>query len=198
MTTSRSMLGTLVTCMLLLAACGSAEEADKSQTAPPLSGDEPKKIIPGMTEFTITRPTINRMWGSSDKDVWGVGQGAIVVHWDGKAWQRIAVPTGNNLLAVWGSSDKDVWAVGEGGVVMHWTGSRWARVTTPVPDSAALNDVWGSASDDVWAVGENGTIVHWNSFGWSKFDSGTTQTLRSIWATMISMCLSLISTRWLR
>ncbi len=182
MTTSRNQLGTLLACVLSLVACGIPEQADKDQMTPPLSKEEPMKLIPGMTDFTITRPTINRLWGSSDKDVWGVGQGAVVVHWDGKAWQRIAVPTGNNLLAVWGSSDKDVWAVGEGGVVIHFTGSRWARVTTPVPDSAALNDVWGTADDDVWAVGDTGVTTHPDGSSWSSVSLPAITNLLTVWA----------------
>ena len=63
-----------------------------------------------------------------------------------RAWGRIAVPTGVDLMAIWGASDKDIWAVGEAGVVIHWDGTSWSRTTTPVPDSATLNDVWGRAA----------------------------------------------------
>ena len=85
----------------LISACGPAEDDSRAQMQPTLSeGPDPAKLVhSGTMDFTITKPTINRMWGSGASDIWGVGQAAVVVHWDGKVWQRIAVPTGSTLLA---------------------------------------------------------------------------------------------------
>ena len=58
-----------------------------------------------------------------------------LVHWDGTAWKRIAVPRGFLLSDLAAVSTDDVWLVGVNasltrGVAMHWTGIRW-RVDHP-------------------------------------------------------------------
>src|SRR5690348_8220402 len=125
MTTHRNRFALLLASLLVVSACGNLDQDSIEQSLP--AGIERPDV--GMTDFALNRPTINRLWGSGDKDVWGVGNNAMAMHWDGKVWRRIAVPTGSDLLAVWGVSDKDAWAVGEEGVVIHWDGTRWSRST---------------------------------------------------------------------
>ena len=45
-------------------------------------------------DFTINKPMINRIWGSSEKDVWAAGNEGMMLHWNGKVWRRISIPTG--------------------------------------------------------------------------------------------------------
>ena len=119
--------------------------------------------------------------GSSDKDIWAAGNDGIMLHWDSKVWRRISVPTGNNLLAIWGSSDKDVWAVGDGGVVIRWDGTSWSRSTTPVPDTAAINDIWGTSGSNIWAVGDRGVIIQYNGSAWGAFSLPSINNLLTVW-----------------
>jgi hypothetical protein len=166
--------------MTFAIACGLPDESTRSQ---PQSDDPARSVLPvgGVMDFTINKPVINRAWGASDKDVWGAGNGGMMVHWDGKVWRRIAVPTGNDLQAIWGASDKDVWAVGDAGVVIHWDGTSWARITSPVPDSAALNDVWGTSGSNVWAVGDRGVILQYNGSAWGAFSLPSINNLLTVW-----------------
>jgi hypothetical protein len=180
MTPLKSLLGTILFALPLLTSLGCGDDqAHRGQTLP--TDDEALVDAPAM-DFAINRPTINRMWGSGDKDIWGVGQGAMSVHWDGKVWRRIAVPTGSNLLSVWGSSSTDVWAVGEGGTMLHWDGTRWSRVTTPAPDSAALNDIWGVSASNVWAVGDNGVVLRYDGSSWAMVPIPSINNLLTVWA----------------
>ena len=132
MNTSRLFGAAALALGSLTFACGPLEQ--DSRTLSQSEGGEKRTRPSGpVMDFTITKPMLNRMWGSGDKDIWGAGPDGLMLHWDGKVWRRIAVPTGNNLLAIWGSSDKDVWAVGEGGVVITMTAQAGAVRPRPCP-----------------------------------------------------------------
>ncbi len=181
MNTSRLFGAAALALGSLTFACGPLEQ--DSRTLSQSEGGEKRTRPSGpVMDFTITKPMLNRMWGSGDKDIWGAGPDGLMLHWDGKVWRRIAVPTGNNLLAIWGSSDKDVWAVGEGGVVIRYDGTSWSRSTTPVPDTAALNDIWGTSGSNIWAVGDRGVIIQFNGSAWGAFSLPAINNLLTVWA----------------
>jgi hypothetical protein len=114
----------------------------------------------------VTTSTLRGLWGSAADDVWTVGDGGTILHWDGKAWSsRLKSGTSNTLFAVWGSSRNNVWSVGAGGTIIHWNGSTWSGFTSGT--TRTLRAVWGSSAKDVWAVGDLGTIVRWNGSAWS-------------------------------
>ena len=64
------------------------------------------------------------MWGSGADDVWAVGVGGTVIHFDGDDWRSVAVtPTPVvPFVAVVGSGPNDVWAVGDFGIIVHYDG----------------------------------------------------------------------------
>lgn len=74
-----------------------------------------------------------KVWaGGSSSD----GKHTLIVHWNGKAWSRVATPdrfTGTNYVnAVAATSPSDAWAVGSGTasgpfrtLILHWNGSTW-------------------------------------------------------------------------
>src|SRR5438552_18810283 len=62
---------------------------------------------------------LHSAWGSASNDVWAVGEGGTILHWDGRAWSASASGTGNGLYRVWGSASNDVWTVGAGGTIVH-------------------------------------------------------------------------------
>ena len=59
------------------------------------------------------------MWGSTSNDVWTVGDGGTILHWDGTAWSAFVGGTTKSLSGVWGSASNDVWTVGAGGTILH-------------------------------------------------------------------------------
>jgi len=57
--------------------------------------------------------SINKMWGSSSNDLYAVGNGGNIAHWDGSSWKKIESGTDVDILDVWGSPDGSiVWACG--------------------------------------------------------------------------------------
>lgn len=59
------------------------------------------------------------LWCGSADDVWGVGDGGRISHWDGAAWTSEAVG-GADLAAVWDSDAGERWAVGARGAVLRF------------------------------------------------------------------------------
>lgn len=142
-------------------------------------------VLPGNTGFfykvqawPITT-TFLGIWGSGASDIWVVGEGGFIMHWNGSAWSTVASGTTEHLLSVFGISSSDVWAVGSAGTIVHWNGATWSTVASSTTQS--LHGVWGSGTSDVWAVGDSGTIVHWNGATWAAATSPTTQHLTGIY-----------------
>ncbi|AKU97411.1 hypothetical protein AKJ09_04075 [Labilithrix luteola] len=101
------------------------------------------------------RFALTSVWGSSKSDVWAVGSGGTIVHYDGSKWN--AVPSGvqSTLYAVWSSGPKDVWAAGSSKVVLHSTD---ASTFTPVPVSeegvGRVFAMWGTLPGELFVGGE--------------------------------------------
>jgi hypothetical protein len=108
--------------------------------------------------------------GTSDTDVWMVGERGRITHYDGKTFTESSSGVTTTLWGAFAFSKTDAWVVGgtpmgkatdEDDVVLHWDGSTWTRVTLPgTPLHRALFKVWGTSSDDLYVVGEASTIWH--------------------------------------
>ena len=116
-------------------------------------------------------------WGSGPDDVWAVGHGGTILHWNGVVWATVPSGITHWIGGVWGTGPDDVWAVGFSettgtGSIVHWNG-------------AVLDDrhrqreglrfgVWAAAPADAWVVGagaRGGTVAHWDGTRWSPFRS---------------------------
>ena len=111
------------------------------------------------------------MWGAAADDVWAVGDGGTLAHYDGATWSAVASPTTQPLNAVWGSGPGDVWVAGY--AKLHYDGATWAVVGPPSPIEFA---VWGTGANDVYSAGIEG-VAHWNGAAWTKQAIGTSNIL---------------------
>jgi hypothetical protein len=100
------------------------------------------------------------VWGSSGSDVFAVGYGGTILHYDGATWSPMNSGTSSSLYGVWGDSGKDAFVVGYPGTILHYDGATWSAMSSGT--SHWLNGVWGSSGHDVFAVGEGGTILHYS------------------------------------
>ena len=114
-----------------------------------------------------TSVNMNAVWGSDANDVWFVGDGGTIMHWDGSILKLVSSGTTLNLYGVNGTGKDDIWAVGGdvvnsfdirdsyGFVVLHWNGKKWT--STEVEGSSeewiALFGVWCNGKNDVWVTG---------------------------------------------
>lgn len=89
-----------------------------------------------------TSYALTSVWGTGKSDVWAVGSGGTIVHWDGNAWIRTLTTTKSTLRAVRGSGPNDVWAVAMTDTILHSNGftngsAEWTVVNGAVEPSSA-------------------------------------------------------------
>jgi hypothetical protein len=98
------------------------------------------------------------VWGSGKTDVWAVGSGGTILHYDGTAWTDIPSGLKYTLYGVWGSGANDVWVVATTSIILHGTGIQNGTATwtnTPAEDlvfgpiGKQTRAIWGSSADDV-------------------------------------------------
>lgn len=130
------------------------------------------------------RATLSTLFGTGPRDVWAVGSGGTILHFDGERWAPSPSGTQRPLYAVWGSASDNVWAVGEYGTILHFDGSAW-KVTDPgAPWFAnALHGVWGGSGNEVWAVGTKGLVLRHDGKRWQPVSSGVQSPLRDVWVS---------------
>lgn len=115
----------------------------------------------------MARGYYSSVWGSSNSDIFAVGDSGEIIHYDGTAWSIMPTPSGAAQCAVWGSSSSDVFSVHPTGFVWHYNGSYWS--TMSLPPTCSFHGLWASSSSDYFAVG--GEIWHYNGTSWSKMTS---------------------------
>src|SRR5258706_5608994 len=140
-----------------------------------------------------TRIDIAGLWGSGPDDVWAVGntyaadvatpgtqtithQPGLVLHWDGRSWSTVRVPTNADLSDLWGTGPNDVWAVGQSGdggswVVLRWDGRLWSELAR-LDAGRSISGIWGSGPDDVRVYGD-AKMFHFDGHTWASEDLGT-------------------------
>jgi hypothetical protein len=143
----------------------------------------------------------------SSGDAWAVGSsfnyspygyGALIEHWNGKAWSAVPNPATTALYGVTALASNDAWAVGVG-QILHWNGAKWS-VFSKSP--GYLESIAAVSSSNIWAVGYAYTadgyyyhplIEHWNGASWSVirgasgYDQGylfgvAAASAKSVWA----------------
>ncbi|HWZ60203.1 MAG TPA: hypothetical protein VNW46_14595 [Gemmatimonadaceae bacterium] len=127
----------------------------------------------------LSDSTYNGTWLNTPTDIYAVGTGTTVAHYNGSAWSLIAtgLAAGTALQGVYGFSASDVWVVG-GSLTAHYNGAAWSTVTNP---GGTYNAVWGSGTADVYAVGSG--VIHNAGSGWASETYTGRSTLRAVWGS---------------
>jgi len=101
------------------------------------------------------------MWGTSNDDLYLVGDSGLIMHYDGSAWQRMESGTTINLHNIWGTSANDIWVAGHcgfisrcadqanngDGILLHYDGSTWTTIAhTTIANNPPLNQLDGALS----------------------------------------------------
>ena len=119
--------------------------------------------------FEDIRPgTTNACWGTSSNDIFIVGNGGQIHHFDGSKFTDMTSPTTKDLRSVWGTSHTDVWACGfnsstAGTVLIHYDGSSWTEdpisIQKGIYATGGFNAVWAYDSSGHKFVTTCGAIL---------------------------------------
>ena len=110
-------------------------------------------------------------------EVWAVGDGGVIGHYDGSSWDSVDSGVSDDLYDVDFISENDGWAVGNSGTLLHWGGSSWASKHSPT--SSRILSLDFVDHKDGWLMGSynwvyrttNGgqTWTHYRlQYGWVK------------------------------
>ena len=80
-------------------------------------------------------------------DAWAVGQGGIVMHFDGAVWKRIDAGITKYVQCVRAFAHGDVWVSGEDGI-KHYDGSSWQKVDPGF--TGWIQTLAGTGPEDLW------------------------------------------------
>jgi hypothetical protein len=154
---------------------------------------------------TLTGPTLNGIWGSSESNIYAMGSNGTIFHFDGSTWNNESLGGSTTFNGIWGLAADDIYAVGVDSsttpvrwLVYHFNGSSWSQVASG--DGYTLYNVWGSSSvdlsgraNDVYAVGgkmifghppdDEYYILHYDGTSWSQVDSGSGFHATGIWGS---------------
>ena len=126
--------------------------------------------------------TLYKVWGTSDADLWLVGEAATIWHHDATSWTSFdvkSVATGT-LFTVTGCSSNEVWAVG-GNSVLRWDGSTWSKATLDL--SSQVNGVACLGPGAAAVVGFGGLKQRLADGKWlDEFDKEPFVDLHAVWA----------------
>ncbi|MCX8043699.1 MAG: PKD domain-containing protein [Desulfobacterota bacterium] len=152
----------------------------------------------------VTTP-LKGIWGTGSDNIYAVGSGGVILHYDGTAWSRVQnVPVSENLTAIHGNAASNIVAVGEKGVLVQYNGSTWAKRT--VTTGHNLNAVWVASSSRMFIAGENGLILDCDRTTCEQSNYITSYSFNSIWASSENdvyivggggMIIHFDGTRWL-
>src|SRR6185369_3662252 len=102
---------------------------------------------------------LEAVWGAASDDVWAVGDGGTVLHWDGTGWAQVApTPTADATSAT--------------------------KANTDAPEPGALRGVHGDAAGapaTVWVVGDGGVARVFDGKRWQIADADARLTLSGVW-----------------
>ncbi len=135
-----------------------------------------------VAQVSGTTVDLDGAWASGPADVFAVGSGGTIVHFDGRAYAPLDSGTTVALRGVFGFAPDEVYAVGDAGTILEWNGTSWVAQASRT--TADLFAVWGSGPSDVWAVGANETVVHFDGNAWGVENVGTTGiSYLSVWGS---------------
>jgi alpha-tubulin suppressor-like RCC1 family protein len=130
-----------------------------------------------INEDVVTYSDLEDIWGRSSNDIFAVGNGGAIFHYNGISWSKVVLTYDYDFNAVWGDVGM-VYVAGNNGVILQYNGHSWSKMFTGTTEH--LNGIWGN-SRSVFAVGTYGTILKYNGVSWTDMASGTTTTLLDIW-----------------
>lgn len=125
-------------------------------------------------------PSLQGVWGSSDSNIYAVGDNGLILHYSGTYWAIIDSRVSRQLNGIWGSTEADIYVVGADGLILHFDGTSWSEMESGTTET--LTGVWGNSTNEVYAVGENGTMLCFKGTTWFQVETGLVEHLNDVWS----------------
>jgi len=138
------------------------------------SQDDVRAGLPGDGHDLVLRG----IWGPRDDDLVLVGDGGVVVRFDGTTWRRLKTGLAEDLRGVSGSRVRGAVAVGSHGGVYALEAEGVRALHEPV--GRALNGIGHVSGDTLVAVGDGGTVLRVDGDGVTREEAPTDADLLAV------------------
>ncbi len=123
---------------------------------------------------------LNDVWGADGWNIWAVGDGGVIMKYNGKHWGQVKSPTGADLVGIAGDSADKWYVIGADGTIAMRAYDEWFTYEGALNGNANALAVseWGTAtvvSDGGAAWGLAGKAMSWYSI-----ETGVTNDLLDI------------------
>lgn len=143
--------------------CGSGGQVYRRTARGWVHADDGVLDAKGATKVT----ELNCIDGTSSQDLYTVGDGGLIFHYQGRKWNRLSPPVNRDLHWLKSVSDDEVYVCGASGTFLRGSGADWEVIA--VPDDA--QDLWcvESLNDTVYLASDNGLLeFDGKKVGWVK------------------------------
>lgn len=145
-----ALVAALLGVLLLLTAGCTERDALPTRPAPVAEPEAWPRIYP-----VVNGHDLNAVWGLDADDMWAVGDGGAILHWDGRQVRSFATGFTGRLRAIAGHARDSVWAVAEDGTILRWDGRLW-QVAGQL--DGTLLAVFCTAADEIYVGGYVGNV----------------------------------------
>jgi hypothetical protein len=118
--------------------------------------------------------SVNGIGGTSEEDVYAVGDHGSVMHFDGEGWSRVSGFANVELTAVWAWSENNVLLTTASTDAYRFDGVRWE--VSDGPPTVRADEIWGFGGGAAVVVGAGGVAAFdgndWREWGLSVYLSG--------------------------
>jgi hypothetical protein len=122
------------------------------------------------SRLTLSDPnaTVEKIWGVSGTNMFGVGKSGTIVHYDGHSWTKMASNTTVDLQDIWGIDGSHIWATGFNNsdghcVVLQCNGTSWSTIydsaNLPPNKIQYFNTVWTDNVSSLYLDGGSYTQI---------------------------------------
>lgn len=122
--------------------------------------------------YQSANTTFRAVWINNVNDIWAVGDGGVVAHFNGTAWSKTIVDANQNLTSIFSFEPASVYVIGQGingfdtKLLFSSTGPLGFSSTDTLRlrdsvsgDGVAYNSIFGGLSNTIFAVGTD-SILH--------------------------------------
>ena len=131
-------------------------------------------------------PLLEGVWGVGANNLFAVGRGGAIRHYNGVEWSSMVSGTTESLYDVWGVDADNIFTVGANGTVLRYNGVLWTSIG-PTDDVGPILSIHGTAADNVYIITVNRGLYHFDGSNWSAVNTGFTVSMSAVWTQGVNI-----------